>query len=41
MSFFFTKDKVSGACTVLFSEEASLKDQDERVLSASSYGLMA
>jgi len=37
---FFTNDKVSGAGTVYFLER-ELKDQEERVLSASSYGLMA
>ena len=37
---FFTKDKVSGAWTVYFLKK-QLKDQEERVISASSYGLMA
>jgi len=37
---FFTNDKVSGAGTVYFLKK-QLKDQEERILSASSYGLMA
>ena len=39
---FFTKDKeVSSAQNINFPTKKQLKDQEERVLSASSYGLMA
>jgi len=39
--FFLTKDKVSSVWNVYIPKNMQLKDQEEIVLSASSYGLMA